>query len=175
MSGIVIRAAKEEDIPEILEIIKDAFTRYANELKMPERVMALKENEQILADEMKKKRVLVCVTNGIISGTIRYEILPNNIAYISRFGVRADMQKNGVGQALIEAITDECISKNVLAIALHTSSKMKNLIRFYYKHDFYIHSTSFDRGYVRALLIKEMQPVPGLNPELVNIDLFHCS
>ena len=42
------------------------------------------------------------------------------------------------------------------AIALHTNSKYYKLARYYYGKQFYVHSTSFDRGYVRALFVLEL-------------------
>ena len=45
--------------------------------------------------------------------------------------------------------------KGIHTAMLHTASKYKALVRFYYGCGFYIKSTSEDRGYVRALFIKE--------------------
>lgn len=46
-------------------------------------------------------------------------------------------------------------AKGVKKVYLHAASKYKDLIRFYYGRGFYIDSTTKDRGYVRALLVKE--------------------
>ena len=40
-------------------------------------------------------------------------------------------------------------------IYLHTGSKVASLVKFYYGRGFYIDSTTKDKGYVRALLVKE--------------------
>ena len=47
------------------------------------------------------------------------------------------------------------IKKGVKRLSLHTGSKISSLIRFYYGRGFFIESTDTDRGYVRALLVKE--------------------
>jgi N-acetylglutamate synthase-like GNAT family acetyltransferase len=165
----IIRAAQPEDVPEILKIVHDAFTKYARDLKLPNKVQALNETEEIILQEMQSKRVLVCLTDGVMTGTIRYEILPGNIAYISRVGVRSSMQKNGVGRELLQTVIAECIRKDVYALALHTCSKMKTLIRFYYGQNFYIHSTTHDRGYIRALLLRDLVKDKDYNLDFVNM------
>jgi hypothetical protein len=48
-------------------------------------------------------------------------------------------------------------AKGVKKVSLHTASKYKDLVRFYYGRGFYIDSTTKDRGYVRALLVKEYE------------------
>ena len=53
-----------------------------------------------------------------------------------------------------------CREQSVRAIALHTSSRMFGLIRFYYGHGYFIHSTDESRGYIRALLVHELE-MPG--------------
>ena len=40
-------------------------------------------------------------------------------------------------------------------IYLHTGSKVASLVKFYYGRGFYVDSTTKDKGYVRALLVKE--------------------
>ena len=39
---------------------------------------------------------------------------------------------------------------------LHTASKATSLVRFYFNSGFYIVSTTKDKGYIRALLIKDL-------------------
>ena len=50
--------------------------------------------------------------------------------------------------------------QSIRAIALHTSSRMFGLIRFYYGHGYFIYSTESSRGYIRALLVHELE-MPG--------------
>ena len=102
--NLVIRKANPEDIPAIHEITKEAFEKYAVDLGLPRAVSALKETEETVLREMKKKTILIALLDGIPVGSIRYEILPDGIVYISRFGVKLDIQKSGVGRALVEAV-----------------------------------------------------------------------
>lgn len=158
MKEILIRPAFESDIPDILEITQEAFAKYAFDLGMPEKVKALKEDADAIRRDMAGKIVLIGQLDGVSVGSIRCQFLEGGMAYISRFGVKLAAQSCGIGGALIRAVVSYCKDKKVSAIALHTSAKMSSLIRFYYGNGFYIDSTAVDRGYVRALLIKELEP-----------------
>jgi hypothetical protein len=50
-----------------------------------------------------------------------------------------------------------CLERGVSKAFLHTASKYSSLVRFYYGCGFYILSTSTERGYVRALMVKEFK------------------
>jgi len=47
------------------------------------------------------------------------------------------------------------IEKGIKCLKLHTASKNRDLVRFYYGRGFYIDSTSKEKGYIRALMVKE--------------------
>ena len=163
--SLIIRKAKQEDIPAIYHITKEAFEKYAADLGLPQTVSALKENEETILNDMKKKYILIALLDGIPVGSVRYEILPGNVAYISRFGVKLDVQKCGVGNALVQSVEDDVRSKGVTVITLHTATKMTSLVRSYSGMGFYIHSTTTDRGYIRGLFCKELthEAVPSLD------------
>ncbi|MPN33435.1 hypothetical protein SDC9_180922 [bioreactor metagenome] len=154
---IQVVPAEEKYIDDIYAITQEAFSKYAFDLGRPDLVMALKETADDIRRDIAHKHVFVALLDSQPVGSIRYE-LKHGIGYISRFGVKLTAQSCGIGHALIQAVVDDCRANNIPAIALHTSSKMSSLIRFYYGHGFYIRTTSTDRGYVRALLIKELQP-----------------
>lgn len=151
-----IRIATDADADGILEVTMDAFSRYARDLGLPEKVMALKEDVQTILQEMQEKTILVGCINGRIIGSVRFERIPGNIAYITRFGVRSDIQKSGMGTMMLEEIATYARAEGLTAIALHTCTKMFPLVRYYYGQGFYIHSTTQDRGYVRGLFLKEL-------------------
>jgi len=152
---MIIRKADISDIKDIYMITREAFNKYALDLGLPQKVSALKETEEAIKDEFDNKNMLIACLNNEAIGSIRYEIMPGNIAYISRFGVKPTIQNNGIGKALFLAVEDALIKDNIKVVALHTASKMTVLIRFYYSLGFHIHSTTSDRGYIRALLCKE--------------------
>ena len=166
---LFIKKAEEHEIPAIHEITQDAFTKYAKDLGMPHVVSALNETYEDIKNDLKKNTVLIAYIKGRSMGSIRYEILSDNIAYITRFGVKTEAQNCGVGRALIEAVEKQAKEKGAHILALHTASKMMTLIRFYYGLGFYIHSTTTNRGYIRALLFKELVDYVDISNVVVNI------
>ena len=82
------------------------------------------------------------------------------MAYIYRFAVSTESSGTGVGSALLAYAIEECEEMGVKAIALHTNTKYFKLARYYYGKDFFVHSTTFDRGYIRALFVKELSNEP---------------
>ncbi|HHY82598.1 MAG TPA: GNAT family N-acetyltransferase [Clostridiales bacterium] len=167
--NLVIRKALPEDIPAIHQITQEAFKKYAQDLGLPHTVSALKETEETIRQDMERKTILIALLDDMPVGSIRYEILPGNIAYISRFGVKLDIQKSGVGRALMEAAEEDLRKQGVAFITLHTATKMTAQVRFYYGLGFYVHSTTTDRGYIRGLFCKELTEVDSKASLLVNI------
>ncbi len=155
--SIFIRRADETDVADILHITKDAFEKYAFDLGNPENVHALKDTEKDIAEAIATKNVYIALLNNEPVGTIRFDIRAN-AGFISRFAVTLKAQSCGVGGALIHTVLHDCGRMGLPAVALHTSAKMASLIRFYYGQGFYIRCTNTDRGYVRALLVRELQP-----------------
>ena len=131
---------------------------------------SIKGDPHTIKEEMHKKTIFIAYLDQQPVGTIRFEVLPpGKIGYISRFGVRPHVQNCGVGKALICAVEQEAKEIGVSALTLHTASKMTSSIRFYYGMGFYIHSTSTDRGYIRALLCKELDECEMEDLEAANI------
>ena len=157
--SIEIKEATKADAPAILEIMKDAFAKYERDLGMQGHVTALKETVEDIERDIEEQIVLIGFVNGDAVGSVRVEIL-GDLAYLSRFGVKSANTKTGLGGLLINEVESLCREQSVRAIALHTSSRMFGLIRFYYGHGYFIHSTATDRGYIRALLVHELE-MPG--------------
>ncbi len=154
---VIIKKATMDDIPVIHEITVEAFQKYALDLGLPEQVHALRDTYESIAEDLQKKIVLVAWAGDRAVGTIRCEALPpGDVGYISRFGVRPDTHNMGVGKALMLAIEKEAVKQGVSLLTLHTASKMTSLVRFYYGMGYYIHSTTTDRGYIRAYFCKEL-------------------
>ena len=153
-SGFVVRLAKEEDIPKIMEITRTAFKAYI-ELAGINDVKALNETAQDVLQDIKGKMVLVAYLNDEPVGSVRIELRENNRAYLSRFGVDPAYQNDGVGKAMM-SIVDLLMEQNgVRQIELHTASKIASLVRFYYGRGYYIESTDKDDGYIRARFLKD--------------------
>ena len=154
-----IKEATPADAEAIQEIMQDAFRKYERDLGMSGHVTALKETVEDIRRDIEEKTVLVGFVDGVAVGSVRVEIM-GDLAYLSRFGVRSAITKSGIGGMLIDRVEVLCREQSVRAIALHTSSRMFGLIRFYYGHGYFIHSTETSRGYIRALLVHELE-MPG--------------
>ena len=153
-----IRLANYDDIPDILDITREAFTKYGEMADCDTaNLEALKETEMDVRKDIANKIVLLAVQDGKPLGSARIEIFPDHTAYLSRFGVKLNNQNNGIGKSIINLVDRIMLNKGVKKLRLHTGSKVTSLIRFYYGRGFYIESTDNERGYVRALLVKEYE------------------
>lgn len=153
----VVRKADYEDIPQIQEVSKEAFKIYADGAGITSIVGTLEETYEDLKNEIENKLVFVALSEGVIVGSVRVEVKPDKTAYLSRYGVKADFQNNGIGKILMNTVDNAMKELEVTNLYLHTASRMFSLVRFYYGRGFYIESTTKDRGYIRALLCKEYE------------------
>ena len=153
--SIEIRQATAADAAAIHAITQEAFKKYAEDLALPGAVTALTETPADILRQLQEKVILIAFLDGEPVGSIRYERL-GDVAYISRFGVKLAAQKACVGRALMEDVEARARGEGYAAIALHTSSRMTPLMRFYYGRGYFVQSLTYDRGYIRALLVREL-------------------
>ncbi|MFZ5987000.1 MAG: GNAT family N-acetyltransferase [Bacillota bacterium] len=153
--SFVIRRAVPDDAEAIQRITTEAFKKYMEDAGLTGSMEALDESLDDIRKDIETKDVFVAFIDDTPVGTIRVHILPDNTAYISRFGVSLKFHNIGIGKALMNLVDKLLISRGVKKVSLHTASKYRDLVRFYYGRGFYIDSTTKDRGYVRALLVKE--------------------
>lgn len=157
-SFFTIRKATVDDAEAIQHITRESFTKYVKDSGLTNTIDALSESlDQILKD-IEEKDVYIFLIGSKPVGSIRVEILQDNSGYISRFGVLPKYHKHGIGKSLIGYVEGVLKAKGIKKAMLHTASKHYELICFYYSRGFYIDSTTKDRGYVRALMIKELIP-----------------
>ncbi|ABN53091.1 MAG TPA: N-acetyltransferase [Hungateiclostridium thermocellum] len=155
--SFVIRKATLEDAEAIQSITKEAFEKYMKDTGLTGTMEALEESLEDIKKDIETKEVFIAIIDDVPVGTIRVQILPDNTAYISRFGVRLQYHNMGVGKAMMSLVDKLLISKGVKRVRLHTASKYAELMRFYYGRGFYVDSTSRERGYIRALLVKDYE------------------
>lgn len=153
----VIRRAREEDAGSIKSIINEAFQKYKNDAGIEGNMEALDESIEDIKKAIKNSYVFIALFNDIPVGTIRVTINSDNTAYISRFGVRLKYHNIGIGKSMITLVDKFLISKGVKTAYLYTASTYRELVRFYYGRGFYIDSTTKDKGYIRALMVKKYQ------------------
>jgi len=156
MESIVFKKAAPEDVADIDAITKKAFNAYAKEIRKQDAVAALKETQREILTDVQQKHVYLCELDGQVVGAVRFEVLGEGIAYLSRLAIDPDVQAIGVGGLLLEKVRQECETLGVRAIALHTASKMRSSVAFYLKNGYYIHSVTRDKEYIRAFMVNEL-------------------
>lgn len=153
---LLIRKAIPEEAHLIREVLQESFKKYCIESGL-DTVEALKETIADIKKDMVTKELLVAVLEDEIVGTLRCVIQPDNTAYITRFGVKPRCHKAGIGRALLSEADSILERKGTKKVYLNTASKNRDLIRFYYARGFYVESVSNDKGYLRALMVKEFK------------------
>lgn len=156
MEQILLTKATLSDAEDVLNITKIAFDLYAQAVRKRESISALYETLEDVQRDIHNKNVYIARIDGRIVGSVRFEILEDGIAYLSRYAVHPDVQNLGIGSLLMEKVRLECLNLNMRAITLHTASKMRHSVAFYLKNGYYIHSISRDSDYIRAFMVNEL-------------------
>ncbi len=156
MMYLALRRAVDDDASEVLRITKQSFSLYQDELHVNYEVKALKETIESTLKDIRENAVFVVERFGKLCGAIRIKKLSDGLWYIYRFGVTPEITNTGLGSALLDAAITYAKENGAKAVALHTNAKYYRLARYYYGKQFYVHSTTFDRGYVRALFVLEL-------------------
>ncbi|MDD5018654.1 MAG: GNAT family N-acetyltransferase [Eubacteriales bacterium] len=156
MESIVFKKATGNDLAEIKHITRKAFRHYAKEIRKEDSVAALFETDTEILRDIKTKHVYLCEVDGEAVGAVRFEVLDQGIAYLSRLAVDPEIQSLGIGGLLLEKVRQECAALSVRAITLHTASKMRSTVSFYLKNGYYIHSITRDKEYIRAFMVNEL-------------------
>lgn len=155
--SFIIRRAGLEDAEAIQTITREAFKKYMKDTGLTGTMEALEETLDDIRKDIEAKDVFVAFIDDVPVGTIRVHILPDNTAYISRFGVSLEYHNIGIGKSLMNLVDKLLTTNGVKKVSLHTASKYNDLVRFYYGRGFYVDSTTKDKGYVRALLTKDYE------------------
>lgn len=153
--SFIIRKAVVKDAQAIKEILTEAFGLYIKETGITATLDALGETVEQIAEDITGREVFIATIDDMPVGTIRVKVMPDNTAYISRFGVSPQYHNIGIGKSLMNLVDKMLVSKGVASVSLHTASKYTALVRFYYGRGFHVDSVSKDRGYARALMVKE--------------------
>ncbi len=160
---LAIRRATDEDTDAVLKVTKESFSPYQDELHVTYEVKALKETIASTLADIRENAVFVAEKRGTVVGAIRIKKLSDDLWYIYRFGVSPEITNVGLGSALLDIAVSYAQDSGAKAVALHTNAKYYKLARYYYGKQFYVHSTTFDRGYVRALFVLELTQDAGVD------------
>ena len=144
-----------DDAQNIKLIIDEAFSKYMKDTGMPGTMDALLESVDDILNDILNKYVFIATIDDVPVGTARVEMLEDNTALISRFGVRLQYHNIGIGKSLMNLVDKVLTGKGVKKAFLYAASEYTDLIRFYYGRGFYVDSTSKEKGYIRALLVKD--------------------
>ncbi len=153
--SFTIRKAILEDAPAIREIMQESFKKYMEDTGLTGTMEALEESQTDIENDIRNNEVFIAVIDDVAVGTVRVRIMSDRSGYISRFGVRLAYHNIGIGKSLMNLVDKYLTSKGISRVSLHTASKYLDLVRFYYGRGFHIDSTTKDRGYTRALMVKE--------------------
>ncbi len=162
MESIVFKKAGENDVGDVKRVTRKAFVHYAREIRREENVAALHETDEAICRDINEKHVYLCEVDGEVAGAVRFEVLGQGIAYLSRLAVDPDFQSLGIGGLLLEKVRRECLELGVRAITLHTASRMRSAVSFYLKNGYYIHSITRDKEYIRAFMVNELTEMDEL-------------
>lgn len=152
--SFTVRKAKPEDSEAVVGILQEAFTKYMEDTGLTGTMDALDETVEEAKTAIGSCEVFIAYVNDVPVGTIRFET-EGDTAHISRFGVRLDYHNIGIGKSLMNLIDAEISELGLKKAYLYSASSYTDLIRFYYGRGFYVESTTTDRGYVRAKLVKD--------------------
>ena len=150
-----VRRATLEDVDSIVKIMQEAFEKYIKLAGIQDTPALHETREQVIKD-IDTKIVYVAYINNQVVGSMRIELIDKETAYLSRFGVNTEFQNLGIGKSMMNSLDMELAELKVKRVMLHTASKATSLVRFYYNRGFYIDSTTKDKGYIRALLFKDL-------------------
>ena len=153
-----MRLAKYNDITAISEIMTESFKIYAQTSGAGD-VDALHETDADIKKDIDNpnKYVFVAFSNGVAVGSVRVAVdMPHKSAYLSRFGVKPNTQNKGIGKSMLSFVDTKMQELGIKQISLHTSATLSDLVCFYYDKGFYVDSTSKERGYIRALMCKDL-------------------
>ena len=162
MESILFKKAGEADVAVIKSVTRKAFENYAKEIRKEDSVAALHETDAQILSDIRSKHVYICEVDGAVAGAVRFEVLQDGIAYLSRLAVDPEYQSLGIGGLLLEKVRRECVSLGVHAITLHTASRMRSTVAFYLKNGYYIHSITRDKEYIRAFMVNELTEMDEL-------------
>jgi predicted N-acetyltransferase YhbS len=151
----IIRKAVKEDAADIHDILLRSFEAYRAAADISSPLEAMEESIEHIERDIIHKDVFIALMDSVPVGTVRVSPIDPETALLSRLGVVPCHQNIGIGKSLMNLVDKIAVEKKYKRIHLYTATKNSNLMRFYYGRGFYADSTSKERGYIRALLVKE--------------------
>lgn len=129
-SQISIAKASPADAEEILNLQKIAYISEAkiyNNFTIPPLIQTLPE----ILDDFRNYTVLKAVSGGTIMGSVRGQLNDDNSVYIGKLMVNPDMQNNGLGTRLMNAVEAEF--PQATKFTLFTGQRSERNLYLYHK------------------------------------------
>ena len=165
-----VRRAVPEDAPALHALIREAMRLYAEASVIPGPLESLLETEEDVRRHIREDEVLVAeyahgsvdatsastaAAGAEVVGTLRLSRTGSaRTAYLSRFAVAPDLQRIGVGGALMHAVDQRAAERGWRRVRLHTALSNVPLVRFYRARGFRVVDEEDSRGYPRGRLEK---------------------
>lgn len=132
----IIREAKSEDKPGILECLSEAFAPYCaqyTEGAYADTVLTTETLEQ----RLHLMTVLVAATlDGDVLGTIALSGEPGSKGHLRGMAVRSAWQGKGIAEHLLASAEERLRARGCLRVTLDTTEPLTRAIAFYRKHGY---------------------------------------
>lgn len=164
---LVIRDYRPSDsIPEITALLHEA---YAGLARMGFRYLATHQGEDVTARRLARGFPLIAELDGRMVGTVT--LYPSrsdhpvewyrrpDVCYFAQFGVRSDLQRQGIGLELLRAVEANARARGAAEIACDTAEGAAHL-RAWYEREGYRFIQTMDwpeTNYVSAVLSKRLR------------------
>ena len=129
MTELNIISATEQDLPEILQLQKDAYLSEAkiyNDYDIP----PLKQDIDSIKNEFEKGKILKAMIGNELVGSVRaYQ--ESSTCYIGKLIVKENQQNKGIGKSLMQAIESLYVDCN--RFELFTGMKSEKNLHLYKK------------------------------------------
>jgi GNAT superfamily N-acetyltransferase len=162
--NVTIRPFAETDgIEELTLLLNRAYKALAD---MNLHFVASHQNAERTRKRVSEGKCFVALKSGVIIGTICYYPPENthgtpwydlpNVAHFGQFGVEPELQKSGIGDALLKIVEEEAFKNGVEELALDTAEPAIHLIEFYKKRGYrFIEYTQWDEVNYRSVIMSK--------------------
>jgi GNAT superfamily N-acetyltransferase len=153
MKDTIIRKGLKEDLPAVLELIKElsVFEKAPNEVT---NTLAAMEEEFTAPNPV--FRLLVADRNKVVVGMaiyfIKYSTWKGRGVFLDDFVVQSNYRGRGIGKSLFDRFLDEAKQLNAKQIHWQVLDWNKKAINFYKKYD-----ASMDSGWIDCKLFENQQ------------------
>lgn len=101
-----VRRATLDDVDSIAKITNEAFQKYIKIAGITD-TEALHETKEQIIEDIQNKIVYVAYIKDKVVGSVRIELLDDETAYLSRFGVNMEFQNLGIGKSMMNSLDME--------------------------------------------------------------------